>query len=408
MRPAPHGGSLSGRDELITEELVYDALLHMNDNAYLQGHPLADLTSAPGRQRGESLRATLMQALDSLKPPDTTPADHPAWRPWQALSLRFAEQHSPIQVQESMGLSERQVRREQSRGITAMVGVLRDVLAFPLSPEKLNLDTPGIFRQAADALEVLPSELDAREVLVGVARMLSRRLDDTNVSLLLPEQTTLVYADRITLRQVLARVLGELAPRAAGGTIRADILAQGSEVAFRFQVIGCAAVDLEPTLLQECNYLADLSLGRVAVTESDTVVCSFPARRPALLLLLDDEPVALQLLRRCLQGQGVEVIPVEDAAQVVDEAADLRPDVVILDVLMPGRDGWEVLQQLKSTPETSDIPVIVCSVWRDPNLALALGAAEFIRKPVTRPRLLSALARILPSIVAAESRPDSS
>jgi len=102
------------------------------------------------------------------------------------------------------------------------------------------------------------------------------------------------------------------------------------------------------------------------------------------------------------------VVSVADAEQVVDEAVDLQPDVIVLDVLMPGRDGWEVLQQLKSTPETRDIPVIVCSVWRDPDLALTLGAAEFIRKPLTRPRLLEALARVLPRTAGAESPPGSS
>ncbi len=392
----------------ITEELVYDALSHLSDNAYLQGHPLAELACAPGQQRGDSLRAVLMQALAGLEPPGATPSDDPAWRPWQALSMRFVEQRSPTQVQEAMGLSERQVRREQSRGIAAVAGILRDALAPRPGMEPTEPDSQGAFRRAADALEVLPTELDAREVLEGVARILGPRFDDCGATLALPTHTLTLYADRVTVRQVLARLLAELARQAAGGAIRADIAAQAGEVSFLFQLEGSAGVHLEPVLLQECIYLAELSLGRVAVAGPTTVVCAFPARRPVLLLLLDDEPVAPQLLRRCVQGQGVRVVSVADAEQVVDEAVDLQPDVIVLDVLMPGRDGWEVLQQLKSTPETRDIPVIVCSVWRDPDLALTLGAAEFIRKPLTRPRLLEALARVLPRTAGAESPPGSS
>ncbi|NLT43757.1 MAG: response regulator [Anaerolineae bacterium] len=392
------------RVSLITEESVYDALSHLSDNAYLQGHALAELVSEPGRHRGDSLRALLLDALSNLRPPDTTPPDDPAWRPWQALWLRFVEQRAPAQVQDAMGLSERQVRREQSRGITAMVGILRDLTTAPAAVAGAELGPEGAFRRAANAFDVLPTELDAREVLEGVAGMVERRYQDHQAALLLPSHSHPIHADRVTLRQVLSRVLGHLAPQAEGDAVAVRIEARADEVAYRFSLRSGRRPAMDPSLLLECSYLAEINLGRVELG-ANSVLCAFPAHRPALLLLIDDEPAALQLLRRCVQGRSIRVIAVDDPADAVAEAAERRPDAIVLDVLMPGRDGWEVLQQLKSTPETRAIPVIVCSVWRDPDLALTLGAAQFIRKPITRPQLLEALVRVLPNADAEGSRP---
>jgi CheY-like chemotaxis protein len=77
--------------------------------------------------------------------------------------------------------------------------------------------------------------------------------------------------------------------------------------------------------------------------------------------------------------QGLHMIP------------QLQPDVINLDVMMPGIDGWELLQRLKTLRETHLIPVIICSVIYDPELAFALGASQYGPKPVTREVLLHAL-----------------
>jgi len=81
----------------------------------------------------------------------------------------------------------------------------------------------------------------------------------------------------------------------------------------------------------------------------------------------------------------------EDGLQIVGQ---LQPDAVILDVMMPGIDGWELLQRLRTTHETRCIPVIICSVINDPELAFALGASQYVSKPVTRDSLRLALQQV--------------
>ena len=96
----------------------------------------------------------------------------------------------------------------------------------------------------------------------------------------------------------------------------------------------------------------------------------------------------------CSRACEVQVIGVHEPDQVLSLARQLQPQAITLDVMMPTIDGWEVLQMLQTDPETQHIPVIVCSVWDEPELASSLGAAGFLKKPITQKDLLSALARL--------------
>ncbi len=75
--------------------------------------------------------------------------------------------------------------------------------------------------------------------------------------------------------------------------------------------------------------------------------------------------------------------------------AENPPDLIILDVMMPTMDGWQVLRSLKQNPGTEKIPIIVCSVLKEPELAISLGARAYLKKPVDRLELLATLERIL-------------
>jgi len=394
---------------LLTEDTVYELLSHLADSALLEEHPVAKTLTSGGSRRGQALRALLIDALERLKPPPGTPAGDPAWRPYSALRLRYVDLRTPLRVQDALGLSERQVRREQRRGIIALASLLGDTLTAA-EGGAAEPQASDALRQATEALRVTPARLDAFLLLSEMERIWEPRLSARGVGLELPEgQQCVVYADRVTLRQILLRLLGSLSELSRGGAVRIGSLPTGGDVDLCFSLPGTGqGPDLPADVLSECGYLAELNLGRVwqeRVEQELRVHCVLPGREPLLFLVVDDERVAVRLVTRCLQGYGVRVVAAEDAGSAVETAAELGPDVIALDVLMPGHDGWEVLQQLKSSPETRDIPVIVCSVWREPELALALGASEFIRKPVTRPLLLQALSRALPTESAARFLP---
>ena len=112
-----------------------------------------------------------------------------------------------------------------------------------------------------------------------------------------------------------------------------------------------------------------------------------------VVLVIDDDPSALDLLDRTLQGAGLRIVTAGDGREALKLARTLHPAAITLDVLMPGMDGWEVLSELKADPETRDIPVIMVTMTDDRNLGYALGAAEFLTKPVRRDQLIQLLDR---------------
>jgi CheY-like chemotaxis protein len=113
-----------------------------------------------------------------------------------------------------------------------------------------------------------------------------------------------------------------------------------------------------------------------------------------VILSIDDEPGVITLYKRYLEKQGYLVIGLTDPAKAVEEAKRLLPFAITLDVMMPNRDGWAVLADLKSAPETSRIPILVCSIIQDKNKGYALGAADYLVKPITEDELLRSLERI--------------
>ena len=111
------------------------------------------------------------------------------------------------------------------------------------------------------------------------------------------------------------------------------------------------------------------------------------------VLVIDDEETVRDLMRRFLGREGFEVVTARDGAEGLALARDLRPMLITLDVLMPGLDGWSVLESLKADPELADIPVVMLTILDDKNKGFALGATEFLTKPVDRERLRTVLAR---------------
>ncbi|MBX6771987.1 MAG: response regulator [Chloroflexi bacterium] len=119
---------------------------------------------------------------------------------------------------------------------------------------------------------------------------------------------------------------------------------------------------------------------------------TLPTVETPVALVVDDNADVVLLFQRYLGGL-FDVHEATSGEQALQLARRLRPNVITLDVMMPSQDGWEVLQILKHDPATAAIPVIVCSVIRERELALSLGAAEFLAKPISAPELLAALQR---------------
>jgi CheY-like chemotaxis protein len=111
------------------------------------------------------------------------------------------------------------------------------------------------------------------------------------------------------------------------------------------------------------------------------------------VLVIEDDPSALRLLRQYLEPAGYQVAVATTGESGLALARQRVPAAVILDVLLPTIDGWEVLRRLKADPDLQDVPVVIVTIVDDREVGLALGAVDYLVKPIQRQGLLACLAR---------------
>ena len=132
------------------------------------------------------------------------------------------------------------------------------------------------------------------------------------------------------------------------------------------------------------------------VSEAAEPVSSDEAPSRNTVLVIDDDPAGLDLMQRILNKEGYQPVLADNPKKAINLARAVRPALIILDVLMPGMSGWDVLRALKSDAELEAIPVVILTIVDDRQKGLALGAVEHLVKPVDRDVLVRLLARLCP------------
>jgi CheY-like chemotaxis protein len=130
--------------------------------------------------------------------------------------------------------------------------------------------------------------------------------------------------------------------------------------------------------------------------EKESAESAVPALRSpntTSVLVIDDDAAARDLMSRFLTREGFQVEVARSGPEGLRLARANPPDAITLDVMMPGMDGWAVLSELKADPALSEIPVVVVTITDDQSLGYALGASEYMTKPIDRERLASILHR---------------
>jgi signal transduction histidine kinase/CheY-like chemotaxis protein len=133
------------------------------------------------------------------------------------------------------------------------------------------------------------------------------------------------------------------------------------------------------------------ALGLTTAVHAAPVDASAPSK--GTVLVIDDDPNACELMVRSLSKEGFRVLTATEGVDGLRLAREFHPHVITLDVLMPGMDGWSVLRELKADPKLSAIPVIMITMADDRSTGYALGASDYLTKPIDRERLAASVRR---------------
>lgn len=390
-------------------EQVRDSLNHLYDYVYLEDHPFAlQYWPGGGREgpnRAQRLHRLLLETIEELHPPAASSRDASYVRYYLLLVYRYVEERPLPEIMRELGYSRRQFFREQRRAIARLAALLKEKLPEHETPPAESDDD----LLAAEAGRFLAQQeaVDPIEVVQGVLEVVGHLAEQHKVTLecdLNPHLPT-VYGNRTLLRQVFLKALSNLIAMPGTRRIHLHMCREENRVVVELVAETSAsnsqsdgARDGQPSDLDPLCRLIGMVGGQWRGLEIKSEGCKcrfdFPIESQKVLLVVEDNEAVIQAFRRYLAAYNYQVVGATTGTEALRLARELSPTAITLDVMMPAQDGWEILQVLRNDPTTKRIPVIICSVLEDPELAHSLGAVAYLRKPVAQADLLATLSNL--------------
>lgn len=292
-------------------------------------------------------------------------------------------------------------------------------------------DVLDLSRIEAGRLELNIENFDARRIVADAITGVRPLADSKKIAVQnAVDREVFISADRVRFREILTNLLSNAVKFTPdGGKVRIELLpAEPNLVCFSVvdTGIGIAAEDHEAVFdkfrqvgsttrgvregtglgLAIVKNLVELHGGTIWLESESGAGSRFSFTMPVdarghsaqpVVLVVEDEPAARELLSSYLNPLGIRTESARNAEEGMAMARQLRPDAITLDVVMPGRSGWNLLKELRAMPETSATPIFVISVLDDARAAAEQGATGYLRKPVKKEALLRALREHAPA-----------
>ncbi len=406
------------------EQALRVALPHLYDVAHRPPEALCTMTGCTPADGMPSVQAAVLRAIEDLRPAPEVPSGSYTRRIYDLLHSRYVLRLTQEETAYQAHMSRRTINRLQhsavrvlatalwERSQQARTAIAQDVAGDMVAAEsaadgslqswesQVQLELQSLQMKAPDARadvgEVIAS---VREFLDPLARQLGGAIE---VRFSRPELSAQVHP--VVLSQVLIGILRRLMTHIADRRI--SLYATRED--------GNAKITLTGTIAEEGFGAADLLAGIPVCDEISVETCldgmqvfvwiRIASAGTVTVLVADDNEDVAHFYRDATIGTRYHIIHTAEGRHLFDKIAAAAPEIIVLDIMLPDTDGWRLLMRLHEDPSTRAIPVIVCSVVRDEELALSLGAAGYLPKPV-RPRdFVQALDRVLSRSAAGSAR----
>ncbi len=373
---------------------VKEALEKLYDFYALQKHSLAHRFSAqlsdPNTSSAHYLRGQLLEAIETLNPGQHVAVHSGTARIYNLLHLHYVGKLTMQQAAWEVGVSLRQAYRDLRRGQELVSAVLWHKLHTEAASPPQTASAHAQIMRLCDSTTMI----DMQTLLDSAVRPVRVLADKYNVALAVdaPASPVMIPANLTLAQQILTHLLSQVIQQFCPPSLRIQLM-QGDPF-LRLRCAGTAqpTLHLRPIIqqmLEQIHWELQYTL-----TNGLQEICLMSSRRRAFIAMIDDDGGLSHMLQRCLMEDAYTVISVPGTDEGLRILQQMQPQALILDVMMRGTNGWEMLQRLRTSEETRAIPVIICSALHDPELAFALGASSCVARPVSRDSLRLALQQI--------------
>ncbi len=378
-------------------EQVKDVLENLYDIPYLQRHALAAFINAEAasanRLQGQTLRRKILELLEYLSPGVSVNFRSPQARLYNLLHLRYVEGMTVQQTANKLGISPRQAYRDLRKGEERIAMLLWEEIHSSHGDEthevtnNEEIEMPS-FSPKLSRVNINSLVLQSLKAVGSLAEMRS-----VEVAFSEAQSAAFFYSDSVVAQQIITSVISHTLQSIHGCELWITV----EEKAGKLHLILSFDKDRpegDSVILDQATKTLTSKLGWIIEEYAEDALHHVAVQissQKASILVIDDNEGIIDLFKRFLVGVECQVIGATDSGEGIRQAKTAKPDVIFLDVMMPGVDGWEVLQTLQNNESTRQIPVVICSVFNDPELALSLGAEQVMSKPIRQENLLSVL-----------------
>jgi twitching motility two-component system response regulator PilH len=390
------------------EQELQKALSHLYDHHYQPSTALCTMIGCDSQDGVPTIRTAILHAVENLSPaPDTPPAAHTKLL-YDLLNYRFVLKLTQEDTAYRLNVSRRTINRMQHAAVRALAGALweqnQEAERAPGEPprregdrptleEALDIQAPdwrsqvqreldSLQTKAPDALSDVEQTIhDALKLVDALASELGVHVDVRSVQ---PDLVAAVHP--VLLQQVLISTIKRLASHVSDGQITTYArLEDGNATITLTGTIASVGALNEADLIRDIPTSEDISIEAHLDGAQVFVWIKSPSADRVTVLVVDDNEDMARFYRDCTLGTRYYIAHITRGRELSEAIQATAPDIIVLDVMLPDIDGWRLLMRLREDPTTRPIPVIICSVVHEEDLALSLGAASYLSKPV-RPR----------------------
>lgn len=401
------------------EQYLRDALAHLYDPSFQPDPKLCEFLGCLIQDGMIAVKSTILDAIEELKPTDTSKASSQILKFYEVLYNRYVLHLTLEETALRMHLSVSSTWRDQRSAINNLAGIIwkknqmlpkSGQLEDRATSEKNNIEEDlqnldwheqarrelaSLYRFTPDAVsDVAKSVEDVLELENNLAVSREVQLE------LAPIKSRLVAEIHPTvLRQILLATIGYFIRNTDNKKVMLFAKLEDGYIKITVSTRLSSTLDLSKNNLLEDIPLLDTSLAEVHQDGTQVFLwLKFPSIDRITVLVVDDNQDMIRLYRRASDGSNYRIVPYEDGQDLFDTIQKTAPDVIVLDVMLPGQDGWDLLMRLHANQVTRYIPVVICSVVKEEELAYALGAAKFLSKPILPQDFIQALDQVLAQV----------